>query len=409
MGQCNNKRLAILGGSRQGVQGIIDIKQILGCEILVIDRDQNAPGFEHADHKIHASVYHFDDVLPKLLQFHEEKPIDGIMCIACDVPHVVARLAKRLSLPGISIEAADLAVDKLAMKDRLSRDGVMVPDFRAVDGVSLLGGLLKKWGRIVVKPADSRGSKGVTLCSVGSDLAWSYHYALDNSPSNRVIVEQFLQGPQISTESIVIDGHVVTVAFSDRSYEYLDRFSPYIVENGGDMPSSQSLDTLKAVDDIIQQAASSLGIKSGIVKGDIVIHNGVPYVIELAARLSGGYFCTHQIPYSTGVHLPIAAAKAALGETLKPQDYGASLNQHVSTRWLIPESGTIKSFGQHSDVLACNGVLAFDHWCHSGDTIGDAQNAGASVAMVQTTGQSREQSISNAKNALTAFKLVIQK
>ena len=43
------------------------------------------------------------------------------MCIACDVPMAVASVAAALELPGISIESARLATDKLAMKERFSR------------------------------------------------------------------------------------------------------------------------------------------------------------------------------------------------------------------------------------------------------------------------------------------------
>jgi hypothetical protein len=51
----------------------------------------------------------------------------------------------------------------------------------------------------------------------------------------------------------------------------------------------------------------------GDIKGDIVVHKGEPYVIELAARLSGGFFCTREIPLNTGVDFIGAAIKIALG------------------------------------------------------------------------------------------------
>ena len=39
-------------------------------------------------------------------------------------------------------------------------------------------------------------------------------------------------------------------------------------------------------------------------------------MIELAARLSGGFFCTREIPLNTGVDFVGAAIKLALGETV---------------------------------------------------------------------------------------------
>ena len=57
------------------------------------------------------------------------------------------------------------------------------------------------------------------------------------------------------------------------------------------------------INKIIEKGALSMGISNGIIKGDIVINNNQPFIIELAARLSGVYFCTHEIPLSTGVDL----------------------------------------------------------------------------------------------------------
>ncbi len=403
-GSVNNKFLLVLGGSRQALEGLRQIKA-LGFRLAVCDYDEQAPGFEIADQRIHGSVYHLDDCLPAIEAFHAEHPIDGVMCLACDVPHVVARIADKLSLPSISIEAADRAVDKLAMKQKFEADGVLVPPYACVADVDELRELQAKWCDIVVKPVDSRGSKGVSLISDPAQIAWAFGYALESSPSGRVMAEKYLSGPQISSESIIIDGHAVTPALSLRSYEFLERFAPFIVENGGDMPAKLDADIEAATKDTISRAAASLGVENGIVKGDVVLHDGKPYIIELAARLSGGYFCTHQIPFSVGVKLVEAAAKLAVGEILDANDWHAKNIRPVSTRWLIPGSGTITHMGKAEDVLNCDGVLAFEHWCKLGDEIGEAQNAAASVAMVQATGDSQKAATKNAEAALLAFKV----
>src|SRR5205085_6032677 len=50
-----------------------------------------------------------------------------LICMGADVPHTVAAVAQRLNLRGISPETAHLAMDKLAMKDRLKARGVPIP------------------------------------------------------------------------------------------------------------------------------------------------------------------------------------------------------------------------------------------------------------------------------------------
>ncbi|WP_417450183.1 ATP-grasp domain-containing protein [Kordiimonas sp.] len=401
------KRLLVLGGSRQAEAGLARLSE-MGLELVVCDIDPNAPGFAYAAHRILASVYHAQDCIPAVLAFHAHTAVDGVMCLACDVPHIVARIAKALDLPGIDVKSADLTVDKLAMKDRFRAHGVAVPPYRAISGLAELEAAKTEWGDVVVKPVDSRGSKGVSLMRAADKLAWAYDYALENSPSGRVMAEKYLSGPQVSTESIVIGSTAITPAMSDRSYEYLDRFAPFIVENGGDMPCELAANMKEKIAGLVGAGAKALGIDSGIVKGDIVVHEGVPYIIELAARLSGGYFCTHQIPLSTGVDLVAGAARTALGETLQPAGWNAKFERHVSTRWLIPESGRITGFARPEAVLSSPGVLAFEHWAEVGARIGGAMNAAASVAMVQATGDSRAQAVRNAETALDAFALTVE-
>src|SRR6185436_18304318 len=94
----------------------------------------------------------------------------------------------------------------------------------------------------------------------------------------------------------------------------------FFIENGGDLPSQLSPEIQAKVKDVVARAAAALGVVDGTVKGDIVVHNGEPYVIELAARLSGGFFCTREIPLNTGVDFIGAAIKVALGEPVSSED-----------------------------------------------------------------------------------------
>ena len=126
----------------------------------------------------------------------------------------------------------------------------------------------------------------------GIDLKWAYDTAMSYSPSNRIMVESFLFGPQISTEALVVNSKVYTIGVSDRNYEFLDKYSPHIIENGGDLPSFLSNEDQRQIICAFEKSAPALGIENGVIKGDMVLHEGKPYIIEIAARLSGGYFCS---------------------------------------------------------------------------------------------------------------------
>jgi hypothetical protein len=111
-----NKTLLIISGGLEAVPGIQQAKN-MGLHVVVSDMNPNAPGSKIADNFLIADTYNIDDTVAAALHYHKTvRPIDGVICIASDVPLTVASVAHRLGLPGISIETAKLASDKLAMK-----------------------------------------------------------------------------------------------------------------------------------------------------------------------------------------------------------------------------------------------------------------------------------------------------
>src|SRR6185312_4942514 len=202
---------------------------------------------------------------------------------------------------------------------------------------------IERGRNLVIKPVDSRGSRGVQRVEQVEDLTKAFYFAQEHSPTDRVMVEQYLSGPQVSTESIIVNGVCHTPGFSDRNYEFLERYAPFFIENGGDLPSHLPDDIQAKVRDLVGRAASAMGITDGTVKGDIVVHKGEPYVIELAARLSGGFFCTREIPLSTGVDFIGCAIRVALGERIPPEELEPRHFAPVIQRYAFPAPGRVVS------------------------------------------------------------------
>jgi len=401
------KTLLLISGGIEAIPGIKIAKE-LGLFVVVSDGNPNAPGFEYADDKIVASTYDVKETVKKVKHYHTNiRKLNGVICIASDVPLTVASVADELNLPGIPVESSRLAMDKLAMKDTFVQDGVAVPDYTEIFNVEYLKNVIKKWGYpIVIKPVDSRGARGVLRLNHSVDPNWAWNHSAANSPTGRVIAEKFLIGPQVSTESMLIDGQCYTPGFSDRNYEYIDKYAPYIIENGGDLPSSLPMEVQSKVKDMVKNAALSMGIENGIVKGDVVIHNGRPYIIELAARLSGGYFCSHEIPLNSGVDFVGSAIKMAIGEKVNPIDLRPIYNRHVCQRYKMKTSGTIKNiFSENAKKSKSVEYLVTS--MSVGDRMTKPTNSNGWVAMVITSGMNSREALNNAQTALD--KIIIEK
>ena len=394
------RTVLFIGGGVETVPAIRRAKE-MGLRTVVTDRNPGAPGFQEADHGIVASTYDVKGTLAAVRAYHRAHPVNGVLCVATDVPLTVAIVARELGLPGIPVDSARLAMDKLAMKERFQEDGVPIPPFRPVESAEEIVRAAKEWGYpVVVKPVDSRGARGVLRLDGRVPEDWAFEYARSHSPTGRVMVEKFLDGPQVSTESLVLDDVTHTVGFSDRNYEYLERFAPHIIENGGDLPSTLPRPLQKAVCEVVARAARSMGIRRGVVKGDIVVHRGHPVVIELAARLSGGYFCTHEIPLNTGVDFVGHAIRLALGEPVSHRDLAPRYSRPVCQRYLFPDPGRVEAVENAEEVARRPGIALCEIRVGAGDVIPQVESHPARAGVVIAVGESREEAQARAARAV---------
>jgi biotin carboxylase len=385
----------------------------MDLHVVVSDISPLAPCFSVADDRLLASTYDASATVAQALQYHRNvRPIDGVICVASDIPVTVASVAVALGLPGISLESALLATDKLAMKEKFSADGVPVPWFREVNSSDELRGIVAARGAqlaikpLVIKPVDSRGARGVLRLSTDDiDFDWAYEFSRQESPTGRVMVEEFLPGPQISTESVVLDGVAHTPGLADRNYEMLEAFAPHIIENGGDLPTQLSEDVQQSIRELIHRAAASMGVHSGVVKGDVVLSQGKPFLIELAARPSGGYLCTHEIPLSTGVDFVGAAIRLALGEKVEASELVPRYQRHISQRYLFPKPGRVVRVHGAEEVADWPGVVFCQVRVKVGDVVGPVNSHPARAGLVMAMGNSRADAIGRAEAAIQAIQI----
>jgi len=171
------------------------------------------------------------------------------------------------------------------------------------------------------------------------------------------------------------------------------------------LPSRLPEETQAKVRDVVARAAAALGVTNGTVKGDIVVHDGEPYVIELAARLSGGFFCTREIPLNTGVDFIAAAIKLALGEPVTADDLTPKHFTPVIQRYAFPPAGKVVSIAGDEEARKIAGVNDVIVTAKPGDIIPAAGDKRPSAAMVLTTGASRDDALRAANDALACLKI----
>ncbi len=194
---------------------------------------------------------------------------------------------------------------------------------------------------LVMKPADNMGARGVIKVERADDLNHAFRHAKRFCPTGELILEEYMEGPELSVDALAFNGQIRMTGIADRIIER----EPYFIEIGHNMPSRMPKSVLAEVEQVMAGGMRALGIHLGAGKGDIKVTKDGVKIGEIAARLSGGFMSAFTYPLSTGVNLNRAALLISLGET--PDNLEPVLNRVSIERSLLSKPGKL---------LAINGI-----------------------------------------------------
>ena len=194
---------------------------------------------------------------------------------------------------------------------------------------------------LVMKPVDSRGSRGVFFIENNIDIKKYISTSLKFSKKKKIILEKYLPGKQISTEGIFQNGNYIPIGYALRDYKNLKKTLPNFVEDGGTTPAILSLKLKNEIDILISKASESINLNFGTVKGDVVIYKNKPFIIEIAARLSGGYFASDIIPKVYNFNIVNFALNESMHIKNKKIKQVKPKNIVVTQKYIFPKEGYI--------------------------------------------------------------------
>ncbi|MET8412874.1 ATP-grasp domain-containing protein [Streptomyces sp. NPDC005195] len=245
-----------------------------------------------------------------------------------------SEVAEQLSLPHLSARAATACRDKYRTRKLLDQAGLPAVRYRLTHSVEEAAAAAEEIGfPVVLKPRSLAGSMGVTAVRDAAGLRDAYaSVAGATFPGIRtesgVLVEEYLQGPEISIDSCVIDGDAEPVFVARKQLG----FHPAFEEVGHLVGPWRHEPWAAEVSDLVKAAHRALGIDTGLTHTEIRLTPSGCRLIELNGRLGGDL-----IPYlgtlSTGIDLSLAGAALALG---KAPDLTPTHERWAEVRFLYP-------------------------------------------------------------------------
>ncbi len=376
------KKIMILGASILQLPAIEKAKK-LGVEVVVVDRDPEAVGFR-VDGVIKEQISTIDT--PAIIQAALRHKIDGIMTLASDMPmQSVAAVCREMGLTGVSEATALKATNKAYMRDALKQADVPIPMYYRVKSrekyQKAVQAIFDSGYKCIVKPADNSGSRGVCLLKEGEDYDAVYDYAFRYSRSGEIVVEEFMEGPEVSVETLALNKTVHVIQITDK----LTTGAPYFVEMGHSQPSALGEDVKKRIAEVAIAANKAIGIENGPSHTEIKVTKDGPKIVELGARLGGDCITTHLVPLSTGVDMVETCIRIALGE--KPE-IRQKKQKGSAIRYINPGCGMIKNIIGIDEAKAIPGIVQISIVHGIGEIIGEikssADRAGFVIAEADT-------------------------
>lgn len=405
------RTILIVGAGPNQLPAISMAKQ-RGLRVVAIDGNPRAEGFGLADEYGVVSTRDVDGAITFAQSVKNATGLDGVMTMASESAVTVASVAKALALPGLNPEAALRASQKIVRQHCFHRSGVPAPRFAVASSPDEAVNLAAPLGwPVVVKPADGAGSRGVQKVYSPEAMAKAVQEIAAHSHSPQFLIEEFLVGTEHSIEGIVIGGEIYWTGFSDRNYDKKEIYPPFFLEDGDTLPTSLSEPMIERVKKAAVAAVRALSIDWGPVKGDILIDESGPRMLEMAARLSGDYFCNETVPLHNGVNLVEVVMALSLGEKVEPQNLQPKFNRGVALRYVWPKPGEITAINGLDRVRSMPGVHFFrwePRWSEIavGSTITPAHSMGERVGSVMAYGATRAEAVRLAEEAVQTVEIV---
>lgn len=254
----------------------------------------------------------------QILEICKQEQIDGICTIASDTAApTVAHVAEQMGLVGNNYEASLKANNKILMRNAFAAADVPCPKYWCITDQSTLN-ITHYTSHIplIVKPSDRSGSLGVVKVEREEDLLPAIKAAQEYSFKHEAIVEQFIEGREISVEFISYQGVHYPLQITDK----VTTEAPHFVEIAHHQPADLTKAQYDQIYELTKRALTALGITNGASHSEYrITKDGKIYVMEIGARMGGDFIGSDLVQLSTGYDFLRGVIEVALGIFNPPQ------------------------------------------------------------------------------------------
>lgn len=297
------KKVLVMGGASQHCK-VVEAAKEMGVITYVVDNLETAPAKKMADHAYLINVTETE----RLAQLCAEEGIEGIVSGWFDFvqPHY-QRLCERTGLPCYGTkEQFDILTKKKDFKECCLAYGVGVPTRLKLEE---MGDALPF--KVIVKPSNSRGSRGAAVCTTKEEVLAAVEAAEEASFDGQYIIERYIDKQDAFCVSyIFINGEAYLEQLSDAFFgdkeDGLDK-----VAVAYRSPSVRSEEYIRKENGRLVNMLKGIGVKDGPFVAQGFFADEDVLFFDPGRRFAGGEY-ERAFKRTTGIDVPKAMIAYAL-------------------------------------------------------------------------------------------------
>lgn len=312
--------------------------------ITIFTDRANAGCYADLEGDVRVEVVRWSDrvgIAAQIREMHALGLVSGIATVDEMMMDLAGELRSELGLPGLDAAMTARFRDKRLMKQVLGAAGIRVPHYVGCEDRAAVEALQAQVGRLVIKPFDGLGSRGVVFVDDAASLAGWFEAT---AAPGKFQAEEWIDGTLYHVNAIVVDGRVRLTA----SAPYLPGMANIDFGSGAPFVSVllQHSPLRSRLERFSDAVIATLGLRNGVTHLECFVTDADEIVFcEIGARPGGGGI-VWMMEAQTGVHygqavVLIEAGRADLIPFRADADLQGDVAGMMGFRW--PQNGFVRA------------------------------------------------------------------
>lgn len=395
----SNHRVLYIGGGREAYE-TLGKAHSLGLEIFLIQRMEKLeePILRLVKNALIVDYKNPSLLIPLVKTLHDLFQFKCVMSLSEDALISAAQASEAIGLPGNSLETVRLLKDKSLMRERLNTMGISPVAARIGLGAEDLSLFIREIGApIIVKPIDGTGSLHIFKID-GPEQIETLAQRLTSLGMERFLMEEYLDGSEISVETFTFARRTVVLAVTDKLN------FPNHVESGHTIPAQIDERTYGQVARLVEEFLAAVNLTDGPAHTEIKLTSKGPRIVESHNR-PGGDRINELVRIAYGVDMKQMAFEWSCA-TMDPLPGPPQNIRGAAIRFFDPVPGVVREIVGLEQVRNATGLAELQLNLKVGDVVRPMTHSHDRVGHVIAQGRDAQEAVRLCEDIVKSVRVI---